>query len=329
MRALICNGTDGLQDLKIGEIAEPKLRPRGVIVKVAYAGMNFPDILQPKGMYQNIPALPFVSGLEFSGTVVEVGDECKRLKVGDRITGMGQGAYGEFLSAREQMCFSLPDGIDFETGAALPLSGGTAMLGLQHCGRLQAGETLIVLGATGGTGLFAVQIGKALGAKVVAVCSITEKSRIAWAKFGADHVINLSSEDLSDRIMEITSGKGGDVVYDPVGGDLFDICSKHLAMDGRLLSVGFASGRVPSLKANMALLKSIALIGVNWSEVAWHRPDISHPIMEKLFKLVLTEKITPPVNRLIPLEDTRRALHQMEQRRSIGKTVVRIGSESL
>ncbi|MCR9212324.1 MAG: NADPH:quinone oxidoreductase family protein [Proteobacteria bacterium] len=328
MRAIVCTKIGGLQDLKIMEFAKPTLRPRGVIVKVEYAALNFPDILQPKGIYQDIPDPPFVLGLEFSGTVVEVGAECKRLKVGDRVVGMGQGAFGEYLSAREQMCFSLPAEIDFKTGASLPLSGGTALLGLQHYGRLAEGENLIVLGATGGTGLYAVQIGKALGANVIAVSSVAEKSRVAWAKFGADHVVNLSNEVLSDRIGEITSGKGGDVVYDPVGGDLFDICCKNMAMDGRLLSVGFASGKVPSLRANMALLRSIALIGVNWSGIAWHRPEISHPTMEILFDLVTTKKITPPINRVITLEDTMKALYQMDQRQSIGKTVVKVGNES-
>lgn len=327
MKAVICNGTDGLQALKIGDAPEPVLRARGVIVKVEYAGMNFPDILQPKGLYQDMPPFPFVSGLEFAGTVMEVGSDCTRLKVGDRVAGMGQGAYGEYLSAREQMCFSLPDEIDFKTGAALPLSGGTAMLGLRHCGRLQAGEDLVVLGATGGTGLYAVQIGQAMDANVIAVTSVAEKSRFAWTRFGADHVVNLSNEDLPDRVREITTGKGADVVYDPVGGDLFDICCKQLAMDGRLLSVGFASGRIPSVRANVALLRSIAVIGVNWSGVAWHRPDIAHPIMEELFGLVLASKITPPVNRVVPLEGTMRALYQMEQRQSIGKTVVKIAND--
>lgn len=324
MKAIVVNDLSGLKGLKLQDFPEPTVRPRGVVVEIKTAALNFPDVLQPKGLYQDQPDLPFVLGLEFSGIVREAGADCRRLKAGDRIVGMGQGALGEYGSAREQMCFKLPDSLSHDVGAAIPLAGGTAMYGLRYCGRLAAGETLVVLGAAGGTGNYAVQIGKALGARVIAVCSSSEKIRSALES-GADVAINYREENLGERLKELTDNRGVDVVYDPVGGDLFDICSRRMAIGGRLLIVGFASGRIPDLGVNMPLIKSYSVVGTNWSLTAWNRPDISMRVMEELFTLCEQGKVRPAIDKVFPLAQAKAALSRLESQQAIGKTLVHVG----
>ncbi|MCF8466095.1 MAG: NADPH:quinone oxidoreductase family protein [Sneathiella sp.] len=324
MKAIVVSDTKGLESLQLTDFPLPDVRPRGVIVEIRIAALNFPDVLQPSGLYQDQPELPFVLGLEFSGIVREAGEECRLLKTGDRVVGMGQGALGQFSSAREQMCFKLPDCMPHDLGAAIPLAGGTAMYGLKYCGQLVAGETLVVLGAAGGTGNYAVQIGKALGARVVAVCSSPEKMRSAMAA-GADVVINYRVEDLKERLRELTDDKGVDVVYDPVGGDLFDICARRMAIGGRILIVGFASGRIPDLGVNMPLIKSYAVLGVNWSLTAWHRPEISSRVMADLFDLCERGLVRPVIDKVYPLEEAKAALARLENQQAIGKTLIQVG----
>jgi NADPH2:quinone reductase len=323
MKAIVVSETTGLDGLHLSEFPKPAVRPRGLIVEIKTAALNFPDVLQPKGLYQDQPELPFVLGLEFSGIVQDAGADCHRLKAGDRVVGMGQGALGQFSSVREQMCFKLPDSISFDIGAAIPLAGGTAMYGLKYCGHLMEGETLVVLGAAGGTGNFAVQIGKALGAHVIAVCSSEEKIKSA-RKAGADVAINYKKEDLNQRLKELTDNKGVDVVYDPVGGDLFGICSRRMARGGRMLIVGFASGRIPDLGVNMPLIKSYAVLGANWSTTAWHRPDISNKVMNDLFELCEQGRVIPAIDRVFPLENAKAALSRLENQQAIGKTLIHI-----
>ena len=364
MKAIVVSDTNGLESLQLTDFPLPVVRPRGVIVEIRTAALNFPDILQPSGLYQDQPELPFVLGLEFSGVVKDVGAECQRLKPGDRVVGMGQGALGQFSSAREHMCFKLPDGISHELGAAIPLAGGTAMYGLKYCGQLAPGETLVVLGAAGGTGNaslrrlsptairqhrplpmgggavrgtgpaeplgaaggtgnYAVQIGKALGARVIAVCSSPEKMQSATAA-GADVVINYREENLKERLKELTDDKGVDVVYDPVGGDLFDICSRRMAIGGRMLIVGFASGRISELGVNMPLIKSYAVLGVNWSLTAWHRPEISSRVMTDLFDLCERDQVRPVIDKVFPLNEAKAALARLENQQAIGKTLIQV-----
>ena len=324
MKAIVVNDLSGLDGVRLQDFPKPMIRPRGVIVEVKTAALNFPDVLQPKGLYQDQPDTPFVLGLEFSGVVQETGTDCRQLKVGDRIVGMGQGALGEYSSAREQMCFKLPDSLSHDLGAAIPLAGGTAMYGLRYCVQLAAGETLVVLGAAGGTGNYAVQIGKALGARVIAVCSSVEKVR-SVLEAGADVAINYREEDLGERLKELTDNRGVDVVYDPVGGDLFDICSRRMAMGGRLLIVGFASGRIPDLGVNMPLIKSYSVVGTNWSLTAWNRPDISMLVMEELFTLCERGLVRPTIDKIFPLDQAKMALSRLESREAIGKTLVQVG----
>ncbi|WP_288904943.1 NADPH:quinone oxidoreductase family protein [uncultured Sneathiella sp.] len=323
MKAIVVTETTGLDSLTLSEFPKPAVRPRGLIVEIKTAALNFPDILQPRGLYQDQPDLPFVLGLEFSGVVRETGSECRRLKVGDRIVGMGQGALGQYSSVREQMCFRLPDSLSYDIGAAIPLAGGTAMYGLKYCGHLMPGETLVVLGAAGGTGNYAVQIGKALGARVIAVCSSEEKMKSATAA-GADVVVNYTVEDLNERLKELTDNKGVDVVYDPVGGDLFDICSRRMARGGRILIVGFASGRIPELGVNMPLIKSYAVLGANWSTTAWYEPEISTNVMNDLFRLCEQGHVKPSIDRTFPLEQAKAALTRLENQQAIGKTLIHV-----
>ncbi|MCC3303703.1 NADPH:quinone oxidoreductase family protein [Sneathiella sp. HT1-7] len=323
MKAIVVSEITGLDGLKLSEFPKPTVRRRGLIVEVNTAALNFPDVLQPRGLYQDQPELPFVLGLEFSGIVRETGEGCQRLKAGDRIVGMGQGALGQFASVREQMCFKLPDSIPFDTGAAIPLAGGTAMYGLKYCGQLKEGETLVVLGAAGGTGNYAVQIGKALGARVIAVCSSKEKMHSATVA-GADEVVNYTEEDLNERLKELTDNNGVDVVYDPVGGDLFGICSRRMARGGRMLIVGFASGRIPELGVNMPLIKSYSVMGANWSTTAWHEPEISNKVMTDLFDLCVQGHVKPAIDRTFPLKQAKTALARLENQQAIGKTLIQV-----
>ena len=325
MKAIVCQGTDGLHNLVFRDTPEPELRPRGVIIKMAGAGLNFPDVLQPQGLYQNILPTPFVSGLEFSGTVVEAGSECTKLKPGDRVMGLCQGAFAPYMSAPEKVCFSVPEAVDLTDAAALPLSGGTAMLGLAHYGRPHPGETLVVAGASGGTGHFAVQIGKAMKMRVIALCSTAAKADIA-RQAGADGIILTGTDDISQALTDTVGRNGIDIAYDPVGGDIFDHLRRHMAVDGRLLTVGYASGRIPKLSINRALMNSWSLIGVNWSTTAWNRRPLAERIIGLLLDLVGSGAVRPPITRRIPLAETIDAIHDMQNRRSTGKILVDLSS---
>jgi NADPH2:quinone reductase len=285
MKALVCEAYGSVDDLVYRDMPDPVPGPGEVLVAVKAIGVNFPDGLLVEGKYQARPECPFAPGSEISGDVVAVGDGVSQFEIGDRVLSLTTsfGAYAEKIVLPADVVHKIPASMSYETGAALLAATGTAHHGLRQRGQLKAGETLLVLGAAGGTGIAAVQIGKAIGARVIAACSTEEK--LAFAKSqGADEGINYNTQDLKQAIKDLTNGRGVDVVYDPVGGDAFDVCSRSMAWNGRLLVVGFASGRIPELPVNLTLVKGYSVLGVFWGSFTIKQPEDHAANMRELFQ---------------------------------------------
>ena len=255
MKALLCNEFGPAKNLKVKEIDQPDPGPDEVCIKVHASGINFPDILIVEGKYQFKPKFPFSPGAETAGEIVSIGNNVKNFKIGQKVIAMpGHGAFAEYCLSPAKKLIPLNKNIDYEIASILPMVYGTSAHALIQRGKLKKGETLLVHGAAGGVGLAAVEIGKALGAKVIATASTDEKCQVA-KDHGADEIINYSNGDFKDTVKSMTEGKGADVIYDPVGGDVFDQSLRCIAWEGRLLVIGFTSGRIPSAPANLALLK--------------------------------------------------------------------------
>jgi NADPH2:quinone reductase len=309
-------------ELRVSEIPEPEVRPGTLQIDVRAAGCNFFDILIIQGKYQVKPAFPFTPGGEISGVVREVGEGVEGFAVGDRVlawTGTGGFAETAVLPARNARL--LPDKMSFEEGAAFPIIYPTSYAALIYRANLQVGETLLVHAAAGGVGSAALQIGKALGARVIATVGGPEKAEIAREN-GADEVIDYRADDFVDRVNEITDGKRANVIFDPVGGDIFDRSLKCIAWNGRLIVVGFASGRIPELKANRILLKNIAVTGVHWGAYADNEPEKVPETFEGLFTLYRDGKIKPLIFNTYALEDLPSALAELASRKTHGKLIV-------
>ena len=323
MKALVCEQYGPVEDLKYRDFPDPEPAPGEILVAVKAIGVNFPDGLLVEGKYQARPECPFAPGSEISGEVVGMGEGVIDFAVGDRVLALTTnfGAYAEQITLPSSAAYKMPASMDYETGAALLAASGTAHHGLRQRGRLQAGETLVVLGAAGGTGIAAVQIGKAIGARVIAVCSSEEK--LAFAKSqGADDGINYSEQDLNKAIKALTNGRGADVVYDAVGGDAFDACSRAMAWDGRLLIVGFASGRIPELPVNLTLVKGYSVVGVFWGQFTQNEPDAHAANMRELFQWCEEGKVRPIVDRRFKLADGIEAIKYVTGRNVMGKVVI-------
>lgn len=323
MKALVCEQYGPVEDLNYRDFPEPVAGPGEVLVQVKAIGVNFPDGLLVEGKYQARPECPFAPGSEISGEVIELGEGVTDFSVGDRVLALTTafGAYAEKITLPTTAAYNMPASMDYQTGAALLAATGTAHHGLRQRGRLQAGETLVVLGAAGGTGIAAVQIGKAIGARVIAVCSSEEK--LAFAKSqGADDGINYSEQDLNKAIKALTDGRGADVVYDAVGGDAFDACSRAMAWDGRLLIVGFASGRIPELPVNLTLVKGYSVVGVFWGQFTQHEPEAHAANMRELFQWCEAGKVKPIVDRTYQLADGIEAIKYVTGRNVMGKVVI-------
>ncbi|MFZ5653916.1 MAG: NADPH:quinone oxidoreductase family protein [Pseudomonadota bacterium] len=324
MKALVCEAFGPVDDLVYREFPDPVPGQGEVLVDVEAIGVNFPDGLLVEGKYQLRPQCPFVPGSEFAGRVAALGPGAGGFAVGDRVFGwhIGGGAYAERVVALTSEIHPLPAALSVEQGAALLCATGTAHHALRQRGRLQPGETLVVLGAAGGTGIGAVQVGKAIGARVIAVCSSDEKLEFALSQ-GADEGINYSREDLNQAIKARTGGRGADVVYDPVGGDAFDACSRAMAWDGRLLVVGFASGRIPKLPVNLTLVKGYSVVGVFWGEFTRREPEAHAANMRELLAWVAAGKVVPIIDRVFRLADGIRAIQYVTGRNVRGKVVVK------
>lgn len=322
MRALLCREYGPIDRLKVEDVPSPRPGPGEVIVEVKASSLNYPDALLVQGLYQVKPPLPFSPGMEVAGMVKEVGAAVRGIAPGQRVIGSpGRGGFAQECAVAAERLTPLPEAMDFEAGSAFLLTYCTSLHALQDCGGLKAGETLVVLGAAGGVGTSAIEIGKAMGARVIAAASSEEK--LAFCKnLGADETIDYSTADLRQRILELTSGKGADVVYDPVGGAHTEAALRATAWRGRLLVIGFASGVIPQIKLNLALLKERLLVGVYWGDWTQHDPQGQRRNVERLTAWFAEGRVKPAVSERVSLEEAPAAMTRILQRKVMGKVVV-------
>mmetsp|Transcript_55638 Transcript_55638/g.178500 ORF Transcript_55638/g.178500 Transcript_55638/m.178500 type:complete len:348 (+) Transcript_55638:73-1116(+) len=321
---------EGIEAAVLKELPrKPSVGDHEVRVAVRSAALNFPELLLMQNKYQYKPPLPFALTMEGAGVVSEVGAKVKSCKPGDRVFFNWQGCACEELLVPEAVCRQLPAGYSFSEGAGFYLGYTTAYHALVHRGRLKAGEWLLVTGAGGGMGLMAVELGKALGARVIAAASSDEKLE-ACKRLGADHVVNYSKEALKDAVGRITNNELCDVIYDPVGGDIFDQCVRCVTPRGyaRLLVIGFASGTIPKFPINMALIKGFDLVGVRMGAQMGLQRELHEEMMADLIKLANEGKLKPYVSAEIPVERFREAFYLMEERKVVGKCCLTFGTVS-
>ncbi|MBS0243482.1 MAG: NADPH:quinone oxidoreductase family protein [Proteobacteria bacterium] len=325
MRALRCHTLGDLGSLRVDEIESPPLGAGQVRIAIKAAGVNFPDILMCEGKYQVKPPMPFIPGLEVAGVVAEVGAGVTHVKVGDRVMAFARlaGGFASEIVLPGAIATPIPDEMDFETAAAFPIAYGTAHFALDYRGNLKPGETLVVLGATGGVGLAAIECGKLLGARVIAAAGGADKLELA-REYGADEVIDYRTENLRDRLRELTGGNGVDVVFDPVGGSYFDACVRAIGWEGRILVVGFASGDVPKPAANLILVKNFSVIGVVFGEHSHRFPEETRKRLSELLIAWQTGQLKPRIWRSFPLEQAREAFAEISARRVQGKMVLTV-----
>lgn len=324
MKAVLCKAFGPADTLVVEDVSSPEIKKNEVLLDVHAAGINFPDTLIIEGKYQFKPPFPFSPGGEASGVISAVGEKVSHLKVGDRVMALtGWGSCAEQIAVPAYNILPMPDAMDFTTAAAFSMTYGTAIHALKQRGALQAGETLLVLGASGGVGLAAIEIGKAMGARVIAAASSAEKLEVA-RQAGADELINYQDEDIRERLKTLTKGQGVDVVIDPVGGDLFETVFRSIAWNGRMLVIGFASGTIPSLPANLPLLKGAAVIGVFWGSFAQRQPQDNVANFEQLFAWYAEGKLKPLVSQTFALEDTAQAINTLAARKAVGKLVIKV-----
>jgi NADPH:quinone reductase len=321
MRAVICRQWGEVEDLKVEDVAPPVPRPGEVLIDVKATAVNYADSLMVAGRYQTRPPLPFSPGLETAGLVARCAEGLTRLKPGDRVMAiLAYGGLAEQAVAPESETFAIPDGMAFDEAGAFPIAYISSHVAIRWQGRLEAGETLLVLGAAGGVGLTAVEIGKAMGARVIAGASSPDKLALA-REHGADEVIDYTAEKLTDRVMALTEGKGADVCFDPVGGDLFDAALSSLGWGGRILLVGFVGG-VQNIPANRLLVKNRSALGCALRYYRWHEPDKLRRTVDELFRWYAEGKLEPCVTDRVPLERSAEAIRRLTDRKALGKIVV-------
>jgi len=326
MKAVLCKSFGLPDSLVLEEIPTPTPQADEVLIKVFACGVNFPDLLIIQNKYQFKPALPFSPGGEVSGIIEAVGEKVKHLKIGDCVVALsGWGGFAEQLVVKSNRVFSLPPGMDFINGASTLYTYGTSYHALKDRAQIKPGETLLVLGAAGGVGLAAVELGKTMGANVIAAASTNEKLSICKEK-GASHLINYSTEELRTRIKEITRDQGVDVVYDAVGGKLAEQALRSTAWKGRYLVVGFTTGEIPQFPANLPLLKGCSIVGVFWGSFAEREPQQSLQNLSELLSLMKTGQINQHIYKVYSLEDASHTLKDLMERKVIGKAVVKVGN---
>lgn len=322
MKAIRCNSFGPPSNLSLEEITLPAPGAHQVRISLHACSVNFPDTLIIQGKYQFKPALPFTPGSDIAGVIMEVGSEVKQLKVGNEVFGFTMiGGYAEEAIVDAKGVFPKPPQMDYPTAASFLLAYGTSYHALVDRGQLKAGETLVVLGASGGVGLAAVEIGKELGATVIACASTPEKLQLC-KEHGADQIINYNTEDLKARIKELTGGKGADVVYDPVGGAYSEAALRAMAWEGRFLVVGFAAGEIPRIPINLTLLKGCSIVGVFWGSFATKEPKKNLQNATTLMEWYAHGKIKPHIDAIYPLAEAPQALEDMMNRKVRGKVVI-------
>jgi len=321
MKALLCRANaEDIGTLAFEELTLPPLGTDSVRVRIRAASVNFPDILMVQGKYQHRPELPFVVGGELAGEVIAIGEAVKRFKPGDRVVGGGfSGAFAQETQISAGALRAIPAGADFATAAAFTTAYLTGYVALVRRGELQKGETLLVHGAAGGMGLAAVDLGLALGATVIATAS-TEEKRAFLKSYGAHHA--LAPVGFRETVKELTAARGADVVYDPVGGDVFDESVRCIAFNGRLLVVGFTSGRIPSIAANMPLIKGFSVVGVRAGEYGRKFPEKGRENIQAIDAMLSEKKIRPHIGARVPLAHAIDAMRMLQTRTIIGKVVV-------
>ena len=321
MRAVLCQKWGAVEGLQLGDAPPPSPADGEVVIAVRAVGINYADAIMVAGRYQTKPPLPFSPGLEAAGTVAACGDRVTRFRPGDRVMAiLAHGGLAELAVAREAETFAIPDRMSFEEAGAFPVAYISSHVALRWQARLEPGETLLVLGAAGGVGLTAVEIGKAMGARVIAAASTAEKLAVAQER-GADEVVNYTAEKLTDRVTALTDGKGADVCFDPVGGDLFDSALSSLGWGGRILLIGFVAG-VPQIPANRLLVKHRAALGSSLRYFRWHAPDKLLRSVEELVQWYGEGKLRPLVTHRLPLERSVEAIRLLTDRKAHGKVVV-------
>ena len=332
MKALQCVELGMPDKLQVNEIPDPEILPGHVLIDNKAASVNFPDVLMIQGLYQFQPELPFSPGGESAGIVSSVGEGVENISVGDRVFVMtGLGAFAEKIVAPEHAVVKIPDSMDFETAAALPMTYGTSLYALKQRAELKEGETLLVLGAAGGVGLATVELGKAMGAKVIAAASTQEKVDLC-IQHGADEgfiyptgkLDRDQQKELSSKIKELTKGMGANVVYDPVGDDYSEPCIRATAWDGRYLVIGFAAGEIPKIPINLALLKGMKIVGVFWGAWVGMFPEENKKNFQELFHLHSEGKINPEVSDSFSLDNGAQAIAHLKDRKAKGKVIIKI-----
>ena len=326
MRAVQCMAWGGLENLELRDVPAPGAPAAGeILIDVAAAGLNYADLLITAGKYQDRPLPPFIPGLEIAGLVRAVGPGVERIKAGERVlAAVDRGGFAEQVIARESDTFVIPDAMDFAAAAGFAIAYGTSFGALTWRADIKPGELLLVLGAAGGVGLTAVEIGKALGARVIACAGGAEKLAIARAH-GADFTIDHREENLRGRIREISDGVGVDVVYDPVGGESFDIAMRSTNWNGRLIIVGFAGGTVPQIPANILLVKNLAALGFYWGSYRFKQPALLAPAFARMFEWWQQGKLKPRISGRYDLAEMKTALTVVAERKAIGKIVLTTG----
>ena len=332
MKTLQCVELGMPDKLQINEVPDPEVLPEHVLIENKAASVNFPDVLMIQGLYQFKPELPFTPGGESAGIVSAIGEGVENISVGDRVFAMtGMGAFSEKIVAHHSSVVKIPENMEFETAAALPMTYGTSLYALKQRAELKEGETLLVLGAAGGVGLATVELGKAMGAKVIAAASTQEKIDLC-KQHGADEgfiyptgkLDRNQQKELSSKIKELTGGMGANVVYDPVGDSYSEPCIRATAWDGRYLVIGFAAGEIPKIPINLALLKGMKIVGVFWGAWVGMFPQENKKNFEELFQLHSDGRINPEVSDSFSLDDGAQAIAHLKDRKAKGKVIIKI-----
>ena len=324
MRAIVCETFDSPDKLIVSEVDVPAPTGNEVLVRVKATGLGYVDALTVAGLYQIKPELPFVPGNEISGVIEKIGDKVKHLRVGERVFAMpSYGGLADYVCIPETKCIGIPEILDHAGAAGFQVNYCTAYHGLTYCANLKAKETILILGASGGVGVAAIDVAKALGAKVIAAASTQEK-RDFCKSLGADHVIDYTQENWRDELKLILDGKPLNVVYDPVGGEFSEPALRSLGPDGRFLVVGFAAGEIPKIPLNLALLKRCKIIGVNWGGFIAANPTQSRPVLTSLLQWIASGKLKPKAGECFSLDDAGSAMMKMLNREAVGKIVITI-----